>query len=395
MATDTKLQLSKNNFNAFIDFYNRHNVIPVSQNIENLAEFIFRREYLYTKLGVPLPYFRGRSVLEFGPGGGFNAIATSFYKPELYVFVDASNASIKKLNSHNSSGAFNANKVEIINSNIYDYHDSREYDYVIIEGAICGQDDPRGMINHVSKFVGNGGTLLTTATSATSVLSEVCRKLLRLKISECCQSFESQVSMGSNIFKSHLESLGTLTRPIEDWVIDVILNDWERGKYVFTLIDLVESIGDRFNFYNSSPSFVTDDRWYKKVTGNSLSPNSNLVQQYANVSAFFIDYRISLDSVLKIKSDISEIEKLSALACSTHDEILLVNSYDQLDDFFKILSEIKNILPTEFNLTKLAIEDFIFSLPRFIENPNKIQFSTFSQWWGRGQQYVSFIKAPC
>ena len=47
-------------FNAFIDFYNRHNVIPVSQDTKDLEEFIFRRNYLYTKLGVPLSFFKNR-----------------------------------------------------------------------------------------------------------------------------------------------------------------------------------------------------------------------------------------------------------------------------------------------------------------------------------------------
>jgi 2-polyprenyl-3-methyl-5-hydroxy-6-metoxy-1,4-benzoquinol methylase len=379
-------------FNAFIDFYNRHNVIPVSQNIEDLEEFIFRRNYLYTKLGTPLSYFKNRSVLEFGPGGGFNAMATSFYKPELYVFVDASTASLNKLHRHNENRKFNAAKVEIINSTIFDYRDSRKYDCVIIEGVICGQAEPDRMIKHASSFIGDGGTLITTTTSATSVLSEICRKLLRIKISELCPTFESKVSMGASIFKTHLENLGTSTRPIDDWVIDVILNDWEKGRYTFTLINMIDSIGEEFDFYNSSPSFSTDDRWYKKVTNKDVSLNSILTTQYSNIAAFFIDYRIPLHSILKIKDITSEIETLSRLACDVHDEISLSNSYDKLSEFFRILQEIKNSLPVEFNITTLAIQDFISTLPKFIENPENSEFSAFSKWWGRGQQYVSFLK---
>ena len=78
------MKVSKN-FNAFIDFYNKHKIIPVSQNIEKLTEFVFSRNHLYSTLGTPLSYFKNRTVIEFGPGGGFNAVATSAYKPALYV----------------------------------------------------------------------------------------------------------------------------------------------------------------------------------------------------------------------------------------------------------------------------------------------------------------------
>ncbi len=379
-------------FNAFIDFYNHHNVIPVSQNTDDLQEFIFRRNFLYAKLGTPLSFFKDRCILEFGPGGGFNAIASTFYKPKLYVFVDASTASLDTLNRHNDGGKFNANKIEIINSTIFDYHESRKYDYVIVEGVICGQAEPDRMLQHVSSFTGDGGILITTTTSATSVLSEICRKLLRIHIAEKCPTFESQVVMGATIFKTHLESLGTSTRPIDDWVIDVILNDWEKGRYTFSLIDVIDSIGNEFDFYNSSPSFVTDDRWYKKITSKDISPNALLKEQYRNIAAFFIDYRIPMNSIVKIKGTISEVEKLSRLACDVHDEILLSNSYDKLSEFFRILQEIKQSLPIEFNLTILAIEDFISTMPKFIGNYEKSHFSEFCNWWGRGQQYASFIK---
>ena len=387
-------QIGSKDFNAFIDFYNQNNVIPVSQNIEKITEFIFRRNYLYSKLGTPLFYFKNRTVIEFGPGGGFNAIATSAYKPALYVFVDASYASLSKLNHHNDNGKFNADKVEIINSNIYDYQDSRKFDYVIIEGTICGQSEPNRMLKQVSTFVNDGGTLITTTTSATSVLSEICRKLLKVKIEELNPDFESQVSMGSSIFKSHLESLGVSTRPINDWVIDVILNDWQKGNYTFTLVDAIESIGNKFDFYNSSPSFSTDDRWYKKITEDSIPLNSLVLNEYNNISACFLDYRISLNSIFKIKDNISELEKLSKLACNVHDDIINTKSYDGLSEFLKILLEIKKSLPDEFQPTILAIQDFISTLPKFIENPKNSEFSNFSKWWGRGQQYVSFIKRP-
>ena len=61
----------------------------MSQDVHH-EDFVFRRNALYKTLGIPFEGLRGKAVLEFGPGGGFNAVAVTRYNPELYVFVDAS-----------------------------------------------------------------------------------------------------------------------------------------------------------------------------------------------------------------------------------------------------------------------------------------------------------------
>jgi 2-polyprenyl-3-methyl-5-hydroxy-6-metoxy-1,4-benzoquinol methylase len=377
----------------FVDFYNKHNVIPVGQDISDLDNFVFRRNFLYARLGAPLRQFHDRRVIEFGPGGGFNAVATSLHQPELYVFVDATQASLVELDKKRNDNQFRAKNIEIIDSNIFDYSDDRKFDYVIIEGTICGQAEPERMLRHASGFVNKGGILISTTISATSVLSEICRRLLRIKISETIEGFDPQVRFASKIFDSHLKSLGTSTRPTADWVIDMIFHDWHNEKYIFSMIDSAAAIEDEFDFYRSLPCFLTDDRWYKKVTRTSQSANELLAEQYPALAGCLIDYRISLNSVLKISHQLGNLESLSKLACEVHDTIINENSYRKLDEFFRILMEIRRSLPIEFAPTIAAIDDFVTSLPRFIDNSDNVGFIDFKSWWGRGQQYVSFIRA--
>jgi hypothetical protein len=383
---------SSKGMKSFVDYYNIHNIIPVGQDLRDLDEFIFRRNYLYTRLGAPLRQFHNRRVIEFGPGGGFNAVATSINQPELYVFVDASRASLLELTEKKANGRFQARNIEIIESNIFDYSDERKFDYAIVEGAISGQAEPARMLRHVSSFVDQGGILITTTTSAASILSEICRRLLRVKISSENGSFEAKIGCASKLFDSHLRTLGASTRSTDDWVMDVIFHDWHHGKYVFTLIDSAEALRDEFDFYQSLPSFVTDDRWYKKVVRGSLGSNELLAQQYPALAGFLIDYRIPLSTVMKIRIELGLVESLSRLACEAHDEILESESYDNLDEFFRIILELKKLLPVEFALTTAAIDDFVASLPRFIDGSETVEFRDFKRWWGRGQQYASFIR---
>ena len=41
---------------AFVDYYNKYQIIPVSQDLTD-PDFIFKRNFLYTKLGCPISFF--------------------------------------------------------------------------------------------------------------------------------------------------------------------------------------------------------------------------------------------------------------------------------------------------------------------------------------------------
>merc|ERR1712167_287733 len=55
----------------FIDFYNKYNIIPTSQNVKDVKSFLYQRNHLYSNLGIPLSFFSNKNIIEFGPGGGW------------------------------------------------------------------------------------------------------------------------------------------------------------------------------------------------------------------------------------------------------------------------------------------------------------------------------------
>lgn len=376
---------------AFVDYYNAQDIIPVRQDTTD-RNFLFRRDYLYKTLGIPLWQIKNRNVIEFGPGGGFNAVATTFYGPASYVFVDATKVSIAELERKNALGCFKARHVEIVESDIFDYRDSRRYDLVICEGVIPCQDKPQEMLRHVASFCDEGGILILTTMSASSLLSEICRRVLRPSIMRPGRSFSEQSRMGVKLFQNHLRALGTSTRPAEDWVQDMILHDWHKGKYVFTMLDAAAAIADDFEFYSSSPRFLLDGRWYKHVTADAEDTNSLLRQQYVMLDAFLLDFRLPLRDVLQIKdvSRLAAIAPLCEAACVVHDAIVTENSYDRLEDFVGVLNELRSVLPEEFKVTEIALGDFINGIRILAMNENECSFGSFESWWGRGQQYASF-----
>jgi 2-polyprenyl-3-methyl-5-hydroxy-6-metoxy-1,4-benzoquinol methylase len=379
---------------AFVDYYNANNIIPVSQDLTDIDSFIYRRNYLYTTLGFPLALTRNLNVIEFGPGGGYNAVATSHFGPSNYVFVDATTASISELKRKKAAGLFKARNTTIAESDIFDYRDTARYNLVICEGVIPGQNDPRRMIKHVGSFCDAGGVFITTTSSASSLLSEICRRVLRPSIIAQNRTFQEQTKIGANLFRSHLMNLATSTRPAEDWVQDVILHDWHKGEYFFSMIDAMTALEGEFEFYSSSPRFLSDDRWYKQVNPGSLSSNDLLKQQYPLINALFLDFRIPLRTILQIKDTerLSSVETLSKTACAIHNKIVDENSYNRLEEFVATLIDLTKTLPEEFEPTKISLLDFIKGIRNFSADDSKSDFGDFGKWWGRGQQYVSFIK---
>ena len=78
----------------------------------------------------------------------------------------------------------------------------------------------------------------------------------------------------------------------------MVVNDWHKGQYVFSLLDCVEAIQDEFEFYQSMPSFLVEDRWYKKENASSKTSNQVAKQQYGNLAVCLIDYRVPLQQVM-------------------------------------------------------------------------------------------------
>jgi hypothetical protein len=380
----------------FLDFYTAHNIIPVHQDLSDLDRHFFRRAYLYRTLGLMPATFRNASVIEFGPGTGDNAVATSTYDLNKYMLVDGNPASVAELNKKCRSGLIKARATQVMQSDILEYRDNDEYDIVICEGLIPGQKQPKHFLDHVASFATLGGVVVFTTISYTSQLAEICRRVFRPAIVTEKNAFPRQVEIASNIFRDHLATFGVSTRPIEDWVQDNILHDWlTSNSQVFTILDALDALGGRYQFLSSSPRFVVDDRWYKSVGRASDDANALVREQYHLLSALALDYRVRFESVCHARLDqpwVKSLEHLCRQVYDAHLNICRERNYNCLQEFLAPMEEIAGILPQEMERTRAAIADFVEGIPQIADGKLDYQFEEFKSWWGRGQQYVSFVR---
>lgn len=378
------------NKKAYLDFYGKHQIIPVRQDISNMVKHFNRRGNLYKQIGIPPVLLKDKSIIEFGPGSGDNAIYTASLKPSRYVLVDGNLASISELHKKLDEGCFGEVTPEICNSNILGYQDDRQFEVVFCEGVIPNQENPPAFLKKIASFAAPGGVVCITTMSPLSSLAEVCRRVIRPFFS---QEINCAVIEAVKFFREDLLSLAGMSRLHEDWVLDVVLHPWEKNVY-FSMPMAIEAVSDNFDFYASSPSFLMDWRWYKSVNGSEFGTNEIAANAYDRNSLLLIDYRVDPTEItLPVRGNWLSLEEGCNEAHNIHLGIWLDGDIDAIYTKFLpliggISKQLGNILP----ITARSLQDFISGMHEMKTKGLQADFGSFRTWFGRGQQYVSFIR---
>jgi len=373
---------------AFIDFYNKENILPVRQNVDD-PRFFETRSFLYSRLGAPLRLLKGMEIIEFGPGGGFNAVATSKYKPSLYYFVEGSNVGIEKLKYFIDNKKIYADNIEISSVDFLNFNIDKKFDLVIAEACIPGQQEPKEYLSHISSFVKKDGLIIITTTSKSSMLSEILRALYGFLIKDSFKDSNKYKKFLEIKFATHLSQLGTNTRSIEDWVLDNIINSLHKEGSNFSLLDAARELSD-FEFQSSVPTFLFDLSWYKNYTFDHSKNMENLKYQWPLFESYLLDWRVERENLFLLS--LEACQEISRLIEIVFDEIFMVlnegPSEDKVANVLTSLYKLRYTLPSAFNETKNSITDFL----AFLESNSRLdyKFKDFESWWGRGQQYISF-----
>ena len=374
----------------FIDYYKQHGIIPVNQDLSDLDQHFRRRSALYKMLGVLPAFLRNRSVIEFGPGSGDNAVYTASLDLKKFVLVDGNPASIESLNSKISSKMIPADITEIVEADVMTYQDKRKFDLVLCEGMIPGQSNPQEFTRHVASFSGEGGIVVVTTFSEISGLTEVCRRIMKPFFKTVCDDFEQQTEYAVKLFSPHLETLPAKSRNARDWVLDSIMHPWEANK-MFTISQAIDALQDEFDFYGSSPKFLIDWRWYKSICEKEVGWNELAREQYLNNVAATIDYRLEPADIHFDRGE--ELNELCKKAYDCH--YGLWNSDDTqgvISIFLPIILDIANLLQTNIPTSAACLFDFVKGIEQMSKGNMNPDLGLFVPMFGRGQQYLSFVR---
>jgi SAM-dependent methyltransferase len=369
----------------FVDFYSRHGIIPTRQDISNLRRHIERRESLYRQLGLPPGFFRGSSVLEFGPGSGHNSVVTGTLKPARYLLVDGNPPSIhstrEQLNSHCPDLVF-----EIREASISKFETKERFDLVLAEGLVPTQHNPNAFLKYISRFVAPGGVIVFTTMDAISLLPEMLRRWMAWRLTHQVQSLDEKLKILVRFFEQDVKALPGMSRPIEDWILDQILHPWSGPAY--SIPEATKALGKRWSLLGCSPRFVADWRWYKNIYGAEVSNPACILSSYCQHAHNLLDYRY-ISAPLPVGEN-RHLEKAAqdiySLVFKQEKSGTPVSGAVLARHVNKIAAMLANISPeTSKSLlcfAKVAVE----------RDLAKADLGAFRALWGRGQQYLSFVR---
>lgn len=355
----------------FLDFYRRNGISPVHQDVSDIEKHWSRRDHLYRRLGLPPMAFTGKDVIEFGCGGGYNVTYVASRGAASLRLVDGNDCGLDEAAAL-VPGAI-LRKAEILK------YDGACADIVICEGVIPHQEKPKDYLNHVASFVRPGGVLVITVADYFGVLSEVIRRLIRDALVDPKASIDDQLKVIQPIFAAHAAHLRGMSRPVDDWIIDTIIQPWYHP--LFPMDDAIETLDGRFEVLGTSPQFISDWRWYKDVWGDQANINQLAIEQYCATRLNLLD-----SNMQSIRPSSANNDEIGYLALDLFDVARLAEG-PRLPHYWKMIADhcrrIASLAP--------SVSRPLHCAARFFED-HSAPLDAFAPWFGHGQQYISFVR---
>lgn len=372
----------------YIDFYEDHQIIPVRQDLSDMAKHLRRRDALYRQLGLLPALVRGRSVLEIGPGTGDNAVHTAGLGPARYVLVDGNSQSIAALEAKMAAGVLPAT-AQVVRSDFLSFETDQRFDVVLCEGLLPAQSDPAAFLRRLAALVAEQGVLVVTTVSHISYFPEMCRRLVMPVMRRHHPSMAALVGALAAFFAPDLHSLPGMSRLHEDWVLDQIIHPYGTAV-AFPLAEAVRTLDATFEAAGTSPRFLTDWRWYKSVVESPQSANDWTMAQMDGHALAMIDYRVApqpTDPALArgIEGRCRDLWAAHVAYHASGDDVLLPPILDGI-------AGVADLLPAPYAGTATAIRDFLGGFRQLLSGAVAPDFGAFPPLFGRGQQYLMLTR---
>jgi SAM-dependent methyltransferase len=375
-----------------IEYYDKHKISPVRLDIPNLDLHLENRAGLFRHLGILPGLITGRRILEFGSGSGFNSLHLASLEPESLTLIDGNPTGVEQTKDLYSKFPDYKKFTNIKHSMIDDFQSSEKFDLVIMENVLVGQPGIDKTVKHAASFVALGGLFVTSCMNSVGLMPETLRRLMAFILVDQDSSLEEKVQHLLPVFRPHLTSIQGMNRRQDDWILDNILNPMlYPERKLFSFPETIETLGEDFDFFSSSPRFMLDWRWYKTL-GQSKAENNNLaLEQYWMNVHNFLDFNTLIPprSVKKNQKLFQICRKFVGLLYeleNTRKHELIHPLLEVLDRF---IVEVKSFSPnTEEGLNEAR--DFLSQDP--IDQEALKNSKKFGKLFGRANHHFSFIK---
>ncbi len=373
-----------------LGFYTKHEISPVRQNIADIEKHCQRRESLYRQLGILPATIKGKSVLEVGPGSGYNSVYTAMLDPAHYLLLEGNPTGIGQIEKLFAEFPELASRVTMQLGRIEQFATDKRFDFVFCEGVLSGVFNPEEILNRLTSVLSPDGVLVVTCVDHISHFSETLRRLAAQLLTDSQRTPQQQAEQLLPMFTAHLDSLAGMSRRYDDWIIDNLIHP---GSIIdnISIPEILDKFATQLDYYAASPHFVTDWRWYKQITGEQRSQNRIATEQYWRNAHNFLDYRRLLPT--------QEVESGQQLYALCTDVRHLIGKYEEqqntatLNEVGAALEKMVSFLGGISTELQADFGEFLDWLQADQPDPEAFaKLVGFGPLFGRGQQYISLTR---
>ncbi|MBP6917377.1 MAG: methyltransferase domain-containing protein [Legionellaceae bacterium] len=379
-----------------LEYYREHQITPVHYDLNCMQSHLERRQALYQKLGLLPLTFRQSNVLEIAAGTGQNSLYIAQLMPKKFVLLEPNEVAVSHIKNTYEQFTHPHTQPQIVSTTLENYLPEESFDIVLCENWLGTSEHEKALLNKLSTFVAPQGLLVLTTVSPIGFVPNLLRRFLAIYLCGEQEDFLQKTETLSLAFASHLGTLSAMTRNITDWVQDNMLNPAYFGLCL-SIPTVVERLKDRFDILGSSPGFITDWRWFKKVYGAERRFNEYFLTEYWQNAHNFLDYREppksdGSENNFELESKAFELLHMIAEHEDAHMDRKDLASYAQ--NVRWALNEFIELIPRSF----IAAQSGLKELRHLIHSPETITVQSvqnmiyFQALFGRETAYISLIR---
>lgn len=383
------------------EYYATKNVRPTYADFADnsvLAKYVGMRENMFHRLSLPPAVFAGKSLIEFGPDTGENALVFAKWGARL-TLVEPSVDAHPYIADYFSKFGMDASLDAMVSTSLLEFETDKTFDIIDAEGFIYTLKPNSAWIKKTRELMVDNGLLIISYLELYGSFFELLLKAIYKRVISD-SAYPSGMETAKLLFLPKWNSIPH-TRKIESWFMDVIENPFVRRKYFIESKELLNDMhAGGFRLYSSWPNYrdMLDMCWIKAT----LDPKDEL---YASIS--FIE-QSRLGHMLGRKCFLSEasqeLERDLATLIRITDELVDAWSLDACIEAMKCIDNIvglikvKNVIIAQDRSSVvneiMGMIKSIFYLMRLDEVGRLVEFcstdKTFISTWGSPNHYAIF-----
>jgi hypothetical protein len=251
------------------EYYGRQDIAPTFADLRDeaaVADYQSAREALLVgRLALPIPFFRGAEVLEYGPDTGENAMVFARWGARM-TLVEPALAAHSKVGSYFERFAPAGALRELVVADVLTYVCERRFDMVVAEGFVYTISPKTAWLDAFRRALVPGGLVLVSYYERTASLFELMLRVpfAALRRRDGCD----RLAAAERLYRPKWDRIPH-TRSFDSWVLDVLENPFVRLHYFIDASELVvDAAASGFGLHSSWPSYRDglENAWGKRPT---------------------------------------------------------------------------------------------------------------------------------